>query len=101
MTYSWYQNGAVVAAATSSMEQMDTVDSQKGTPTASAARAAWTSARRANMPHSPTGARMTGMVNDSPRTVVRVRSSDTSRSTRWRSPIRARSASLSRSVDSS
>ena len=101
MTYSWYQNGAVVAAATSSMLQIDTVDSQNGTPKRSAARAAWTSARRANMPARPTGARSTGMVRSRPSTVVDTVMSDTSRSTRWRRPMSARSDSLARSVDSS
>ena len=49
-----------MAPPTSSIPQIDTVDSQKATPIASAARAAWTSARRANIPPSPTGASTTG-----------------------------------------
>jgi hypothetical protein len=43
------------------MLQIDTVDSVNGTPARSAARAACTSARWANMPPSPTGARITGI----------------------------------------
>ncbi len=44
--------------------QIDTVDSQNGTPAAAAARAASTSARGANMPQRPTGPRITGMADD-------------------------------------
>ena len=49
ITYSWNQIGPFTAARTSSMLQIDTVDSQNAMPAFSAARAAWTSARRANM----------------------------------------------------
>ena len=79
---------------------MDTVDSQKVIPADSAARAAWTSARVANMPARPTGPRTTGIASSCPRTVVDIRSPDTSRSTRWRSWMSARSATLAASVDS-
>src|SRR3954470_19184641 len=57
MTYSWNHGGVRVARATSSMLQIDTVDSTKATPAASAARAACTSARVAILPPRPTGAR--------------------------------------------
>ncbi len=51
----------MTASATSFSEQTDMVDWQKGTPSASAARAAWTSPRRASMPPMPMGARSRGM----------------------------------------
>ena len=50
------------------MPQIDTVDSTNGTPAASAARAACTSARGAIMPPSPTGARITGSASRWPST---------------------------------
>ena len=49
MTYSWNHGGRALAAATSSTPQTDTVDSTNGMPAACAARAAWTSARRAEV----------------------------------------------------
>ena len=62
ITYSWNMKGAVVCAATSSIEQMDMVDRQNGTPNFSAARAAWISPSACCMPVMPTGASATGMV---------------------------------------
>ena len=91
----------MVARSTSSMLQMDTVDSQKAMPICSAAWAACTSARVAYMPARPTGPSTRGMARDWPSTVVASCSSDTSRSTRWRRWIAARSSTLARSVDSS
>ncbi len=72
----------MVAARTSSIPAMDTVDSQNATRAVWAALAAATSARWANIPARPTGARITGIDRSWPSTVVRNDSSDTSRSTR-------------------
>jgi hypothetical protein len=47
--------------ATSSIEQIDMVESVKGTPNFSAARAALISPSADCMPQRPTGARATGM----------------------------------------
>ena len=49
--------------ATSSIPQIETVDSTNGIPAAAAARAACTSARAANIPHRPTGPRITGIAS--------------------------------------
>ena len=65
------------------------------------ARAAWTSARGANMPPSPTGPRITGRLSSWPRTVTACSRVLTSRMTRWRSATSARSATLAAMVASS
>jgi hypothetical protein len=52
------------------------------------------------MPASPTGASTTGMASVWPNSVVVVESSETSRSTRWRSFSARRSATLAASVAS-
>ena len=54
----------------------------------------------ANIPARPTGPSTTGMARDWPSTVVDSCSSDTSRRTRWRRWMAARSATLARNVDS-
>ncbi|MNF97250.1 hypothetical protein D3C84_800700 [compost metagenome] len=71
-----------MAGATSSIGQTDTVDIVKGMPLAAAARAAWTSPRRAYMPVRPTGARATGMLSVSLNSWVSRLSSDMFFSTR-------------------
>ncbi len=73
-----------VALATSSIPQIESVDSQKVIPARSAARAASTSARGANMPANPTGASTSGIDNVSPSTVVASARDETSRRTLWR-----------------
>ena len=98
--YSWNQNGFVVPRATSSRGQADIVDKQNGTPCASAARAAWTSPRRAVRPARPTGAKASGRAIGWPnRSVVRSRV-DTSCNTRCRKATLCRSATLCRRVTS-
>jgi len=72
-----------------------------GTPTDSAARAAWTSARRASIPASPTGASATGSASRSPSTSTAGSRTLTSRITTWRSSTRPRSATFARIVASS
>ena len=92
--------GRFTAAVTSSIPQIDRVDSQNVTPARSAARAAWTSARWANIPPKPTGARMIGIASSSPMTVVESFLVETSRRTRWRSCSRLRSLRFAASVTS-
>lgn len=71
-----------MAGATSSIGHTDTVDRVKGTPFAAAARAAWTSPRRAYMPVRPTGASATGIARVSSNRRVSRLSSDMFFSTR-------------------
>ncbi len=71
-----------MAGATSSIGHTDTVDRVKGTPFAAAARAAWTSPRRAYMPVRPTGASATGIARVSSKRRVSRLSSDMFFSTR-------------------
>ena len=80
---------------------MLSVDRQKGTPAASAARAACTSPRRANMPEKPTGPQITGIDSDWPNRVVAVLSEETSFITRWRRAIDLRSSTFRLRVISS
>ncbi len=91
----------VVASATSSMLQIETVDSTKGTRIASAAQAACTSARGASIPASPTGASTIGRPSSWPRTIVAGSRALTFRITIWRSFTASRSATFSRIVTSS
>ncbi|MNT87956.1 hypothetical protein D3C72_2284390 [compost metagenome] len=70
----------------------------KGMPFLSAAWAACTSPRRANMPVRPTGASATGMENFSPNSSMLVSSWLMSLSTRWRNATSARSLTLRASV---
>src|SRR5450830_1036116 len=64
ITYSWNQNGWLVLAAISSIEQMLMVDKVNGTPNFSAALAARISPSACCMPVSPVGASATGMLTD-------------------------------------
>ena len=73
----------------------------KGTPAASAARAACTSARGANIPPRPTGARITGNFSGWPSTSVVWSRAETSRMTLWRRTTCSRSATFARIVASS
>ena len=86
----------MVAAATSSIEQIDIVDSVNGTPKASAACAARISPSACCMPQSPVGASATGIATFWPIIVLSSERSDMSTSTRWRNLIAAKSASLAR-----
>ena len=70
ITYSWNQNGLLVLAATSSIEQMDMVESENGTPNFSAAFAARISPSAYIMPVKPVGAIATGIFTVSPIIVV-------------------------------
>ena len=90
-----------MAPATSSMLQIETVDSTNGTPASPAARAARTSARRANIPPAPTGARITGMASRWPSTSTACSRTDTSRITICLSSTLSRSRTLARIVASS
>ena len=83
-TYSWNQNGALVASATSSIEQMLIVESVKGRPAASAARAAWISPFACCMPHMPVGASATGMPTSCPAIFVASERLSMSTRMRWR-----------------
>jgi hypothetical protein len=83
------------------MLQIETVDSTNGIPARSAARAACTSARGANMPPSPTGARITGNASCCPSTSTRGSRTLTSRITTWRNRISSRSATFASIVASS
>ena len=64
---------------------MPTVDRVNGTPAARAARAAWTSPRRAIIPARPIGASTSGSAQASPSRLAAVSTPATSTSTRWRS----------------
>src|SRR5450830_1474405 len=100
MTYSWNQNGFVVFAATSSIEQMLMVDRVNGTPNFSAAWAARISPSACCMPVRPVGDRATGMETACPTMVeARLRFSRLT-ATRWRNLILAKSLLLARYVDS-
>jgi len=101
MTYSWNHNVPSKPARTSSMEQIDMVLRQNGTPAACAARAAWISPSRWNNPVSPVGASATGKFQRSPSTVVVVERFETSTMTRWRSVTARRSSRLRDQVNSS
>ena len=90
--------GLVVCSATSSSEQIDIVDRQKGTPNFSAARAAWISPSACCIPVRPTGARATGMVAGRPTISDAVLRFDMSTATFWRSFRRAKSVVFSRKV---
>jgi len=85
-------------ARTSSIEQADTVDKQKGMPASSAACAACTSPRRAFNPAMPTGDKPSGSENFWPNSVVSVDMLETLRKTRWRRAICCRSDWLLRRV---
>ena len=82
--------------ATSSIEQMLIVESVKGMPNFSAARAAWISPSACCMPVRPTGAIATGIFTAWPAIVVAVLRSSMFTATRWRSRSRAKSDSLTR-----
>ena len=85
-----------MAAATSSIEQIDIVESAKGTPNASAACAARISPSGCCMPVRPVGASATGIATGWPTmSEARVRSV-MSTSTRWRSRILAKSSWFAR-----
>ena len=77
---------------------MTTSQSESATREAAAALAACTSPRRAYMPVRPTGARATGMASFSPNSSVERFSSAMFFSTRWRSSMSDRSATLRRRV---
>ena len=81
-------------AATSSIEQIDMVERQKGTPASSAAWAARISPSACCMPQKPVGARATGIDTGSPIISVARLRSVMSTSTRWRSRSFAKSLSL-------
>jgi hypothetical protein len=100
ITYSWNQNGLSTAPATSSIEQIDMVESVKGTPKRCAARAARISPSAQLRPVSPTGASATGIATSSPSIVARVLRLSTSMPTRWRSVSSSRSERFARSVHS-
>lgn len=100
ITYSWNQNGFVVFAATSSIEQMLMVDRVNGTPKRSAAWAARISPSACCMPVRPVGDRATGIATCWPTMVeARLRFSRLT-ATRWRNLILAKSLLLARYVDS-
>ena len=96
MTYSWNQNGPLVWARTSSIEQMLIVLRVKRTPKASAACAARISPSACCMPVRPVGARATGIRTSALAIVVAVLRPSMFTATRWRSLMRAKSASLAR-----
>jgi hypothetical protein len=100
MTYSWNQKGFATSAATSSIEQIDMVESVNGTPKRSAARAARISPSAQFKPVRPVGASATGMRASSPTMVMLVERRSTSMPTRWRSASNSRSARFARSVHS-
>ena len=93
--------GFDVAWRTSSIGHTPTVDSVKGIPAFSAARAANVSARRAIIPAKPIGARMIGKSCFCPNNVTDVSSADTSRKTFCLSASFCKSSRLARSVVSS
>ena len=72
------------------------VDSAKGTPNFSAARAAWISPSGWKMPASPAGPSATGIATGWPIIVVAVLRPSMSTATRWRSFRRRKSSSLAR-----
>ena len=72
------------------------VERVKGTPKASAACAARISPSACCMPVSPVGASATGIATGWPIIVLASERSAMSTSTRWRSLMRAKSASLAR-----
>lgn len=79
--YSWNQNGADAALATSWRSHTDTVESVKGMPAFSAARTAWTSPRLTFMPAKPMGPSANGDASRWPNSSTVVSRSSTSRST--------------------
>ena len=96
MTYNWNQNGALVFAAISSIEQILMVESVKGMPNFSAALAARISPSACCMPVSPVGAIATGMMVDWPAMVVRRERFSMLTATRWRNFMPAKSLLLAR-----
>ena len=72
------------------------VDSAKGTPNFSAARAAWISPSGWKMPASPAGPSATGIATGRPSIVERICRPSRSTATRWRSPIAASRSVLAR-----
>ena len=96
--YIWNQKGLVTCSATSSIEQIDMVESVKGTPNFSAARAALISPSALCMPVSPTGASATGIATSCPIIDERVPRPVMSTAMRWRNRICAKSAAFSRKV---
>ena len=74
------------------------VESVKGTPAASAARAARISPSACCIPVSPTGASATGIATSCPAMVLAVLRPDMSTATRWRRRISAKSVVFSRKV---
>ena len=82
----------------SSIEQIDMVDRVKGTPNASAARAALISPSAHCIPVMPTGASATGIATFCPIMVVSVLRPVMSTATRWRSLIFSKSVVFSRKV---
>ena len=90
--------GAVVCAATSSIEQIDMVDSANGTLNRSAARAARISPSACCIPVSPTGASPTGIATGRPTISDAIERLDMSTATFWRSFSRAKSVVFSRNV---
>ena len=87
-----------MCSATSSIEQIDMVESVKGTPNFSAARAALISPSAACIPVSPTGASATGIATSCPAMAVAVLRSERSTATRWRRWILLKSLTFSRKV---
>ncbi len=94
--YGWNQNGALVLAAMSSIEQMLIMLSVKGMPNFSAARAARISPSACCMPVRPVGAIATGIAAGMPTIVVASVRLSMSTATRWRSLMRWKSLSLAR-----
>ncbi len=90
--------GWVVWAATSSSEQIDIVDRQKGMPAFSAARAALISPSAFCIPVSPTGASATGMDTGIPTISLASVLPDMSTATFWRRRIFWKSVVFSRKV---
>ena len=80
----------------SSIEQMLIVDSVKGMPNFSAARAAWISPSACCMPVRPTGAIATGIFASRPIIFTAVLRLSMFTATRWRSLMRWKACSLSR-----
>ncbi len=76
------------------------VDRHMGTPALRAARAAWTSPRRAYIPAMPIGESTMGMASSWPSTSVFSDTWETSTSTRWRRWIFWKSSTLARRVAS-
>ena len=94
--YGWNQNGALVCAAMSSIEQMLIMLSVNGMPNFSAARAARISPSACCMPVRPVGAIATGITVSTPTIFVASRRFSMSTATRWRSLIGLKSSSLAR-----